>query len=94
MPFRYREDKTVEQLPDISPECARSAEVEGQEWADVFPTCSTLASVSALLWAHKAFGVTFMIPLGDQRPWSPPVGYHCVYESFFGADARLWFHIP
>ncbi|KAF8106374.1 hypothetical protein N665_0142s0013 [Sinapis alba] len=90
VPFYYREDKTIEQLPDLPLECARSA----NEWADIFPTCSTLASVSALLRAHKAFGVTFMIPRDDQRLWSPPVGYHCVYESFFGADARLWFPIP
>ena len=38
--------------------------------------------------------MTFMIPRSDQRPWSLPVGYCCVYESFFGEDSRLLFPIP
>ncbi|KAF8095412.1 hypothetical protein N665_0333s0005 [Sinapis alba] len=93
-PFRYNRDRLVEQVPDLPSERSRRAIVEGQEWADVFPTCSILQSVSSLLKRLKAYGVTFIIPRSDQRPWSPPVGYQCVYESFFGEDSKLWIPIP
>ncbi|KAG2250533.1 hypothetical protein Bca52824_080669 [Brassica carinata] len=39
-------------------------------------------------------GVTYIIPSPEQRPWSPPVGYQCVYESYFGEHMKLWFPIP
>ncbi|XP_018473644.2 meiosis-specific protein ASY2-like [Raphanus sativus] len=68
--------------------------VEGQDWPNVEPTWSTFKSVSRLLWKRKAFGVTFIIPREDQRPWSPPKGYQCVYESYFKGDTKLWFPIP
>ena len=38
--------------------------------------------------------VTFLIPTRDQRQWSPPVGYQCVYESYLQDETRLWFPIP
>ncbi|KAF8087109.1 hypothetical protein N665_0599s0005 [Sinapis alba] len=93
-PFRYNRDRLVEQLPDLPPKRSRRATVEGQEWADVYPTCSTRQSVSSLLKGLKAYGVTFIIPRSDQHLWSPPVGYQCVYESFFGEDSKLWIPIP
>lgn len=43
---------------------------------------------------YSGVGVTFIIPRDDQRPGSPLVGYHCVYESYFEDDTRLWFPIP
>uniref|UniRef100_A0A0D3DLL5 Uncharacterized protein n=2 Tax=Brassica oleracea TaxID=3712 RepID=A0A0D3DLL5_BRAOL len=43
---------------------------------------------------HSGVRVTFIIPRSDQRPWSQPVGYQCIYESFFGKDTKLWFPIP
>ncbi|KAF8086496.1 hypothetical protein N665_0623s0003 [Sinapis alba] len=64
----------------------------GKMWKDKTGR-TRLDSVAALLREQKAFGVTFMIPRVDQRPWSPLVGYHCVYESFFCPDSRVWFPI-
>ncbi|KAF8100756.1 hypothetical protein N665_0218s0094, partial [Sinapis alba] len=54
--FRYNRDRLVEQLPDLPPERSRRATVEGQKWADVYPTCSTLQGVSSLLKGLKAYG--------------------------------------
>ena len=93
-PFRFCCDGTIEELPDLAPSFDRSRGLDGQDWGDVAPTHSTLEGVSLLMEANRASGVTFMIPRSDQRPWSPPVGYCCVYESFFGEDSRLWFPIP
>ncbi|XP_056850831.1 meiosis-specific protein ASY2-like [Raphanus sativus] len=84
----------IEQVLDLAPELARSSSVGSQDWGDVLPTRSTVESVTSLLKACRAFGVTFVIPGSDQRPWTPPLGYHCVYESFFGREAKLWFPIP
>ena len=36
----------------------------------------------------------YIIPSNGQRPWSPPIGYQCVYESYFGDHTKLWFPIP
>ncbi|KAG2280534.1 hypothetical protein Bca52824_051754 [Brassica carinata] len=88
-PFRFSCDGTIEELPDLAPSFDRSRELDGQDWGDVAPTHSTLEGVSLLMEANRASGVTFMIPRSDQRPWSPPVGYCCVYESFFGEDSRI-----
>ena len=93
-PFHFRGDGMIEELPDLAPSFDRSRGLDGQDWDDVDPTHSTLEGVSSLMEASRASGVTFMIPRSDQRPWSPPVGYCCVYESFFGEDSRLWFPIP
>ncbi|KAG2288798.1 hypothetical protein Bca52824_048402 [Brassica carinata] len=57
-------------------------------------TQSTPNSVKRLLRERRGFGVTFLIPSASQRPWSPPVGYQCVYESYFHDDTKLWFPIP
>ncbi|KAG2264977.1 hypothetical protein Bca52824_072056 [Brassica carinata] len=83
-PFRFCCDGTIEELPDLAPSFDRSRGLDGQDWGDVAPTHSTLEGVSLLMEANRASG----------RPWSPPVGYCCVYESFFGEDSRLWFPIP
>ncbi|XP_056862105.1 meiosis-specific protein ASY2-like [Raphanus sativus] len=53
-----------------------------------------MSSVKRLLRDFRGTGVTFLIPSSDQRPWSPPLGYQCVYESYFQKDTRLWFPIP
>ncbi|KAG2266075.1 hypothetical protein Bca52824_073154 [Brassica carinata] len=88
-PFRFCCDGTIEELPDLAPSFDRSRGLDGQDWGDVAPTHSTLEGVSLLMEANRASGVTFMIPRSDQRSWSPPVGYCCVYESFFGEDSRI-----
>ncbi|XP_013639596.1 PREDICTED: uncharacterized protein LOC106344840 [Brassica oleracea var. oleracea] len=57
-------------------------------------TQSTPNSVKRLLRERRGFGVTFLIPSASQRPWSPPVRYQCVYETYFRDDTKLWFPIP
>ncbi|KAG2305258.1 hypothetical protein Bca52824_033909 [Brassica carinata] len=68
--------------------------VEGQGWPNVESTRSTVSSVQDVLRGLVAHGVTFIIPTPEQRPWSPPKGYQCVYESYFQDDTKLWFPIP
>ncbi|KAG2312275.1 hypothetical protein Bca52824_023832 [Brassica carinata] len=71
-PFSYHRDGTIGEIPDLAPELDRSDE---HDWDDVDPTHSTLEGVSSLMENSRAFGVTFMIPRSDQRPWNQPVGY-------------------
>ncbi|KAG2314914.1 hypothetical protein Bca52824_018036 [Brassica carinata] len=72
----------------------RPSVVNGQDCANVERTRSTTKSVEEILRNLTAHGVTFIIPKADQRPWSPPKGYQCIYESYFQNDTRLWFPIP
>ncbi|KAJ4905821.1 Uncharacterized protein Rs2_09479 [Raphanus sativus] len=83
-----------EELSALPPEFIRSPVVEGQDWSNVEGTRSTMSSVKRLLRDFRGTGVTFLIPSSDQKPWSPPLGYQCVYESYFQKDTRLWFPIP
>ncbi|XP_018458696.1 meiosis-specific protein ASY2-like [Raphanus sativus] len=92
--FRLKIDGSIEQLLDLPSENFRPSTVVGCDWEDVLPTLSSFRSVSSLLRGCKAHGVTFMVPRADPRPWSAPVGFHCVYESFFEKDSKLWFPIP
>ncbi|KAG2288242.1 hypothetical protein Bca52824_047846 [Brassica carinata] len=94
MPTCYYPGEIFEELPTIAPECLRSPDVSGQAWENVMKTQSTPNSVKRLLRERRGFGVTFLIPSASQRPWSPPVGYQCVYESYFRDDTKLWFPIP
>ena len=32
-------------------------------------------------------------PTADERPWTPPPGWMCLYEAFF-THSRLWFSLP
>ncbi|XP_048621789.1 meiosis-specific protein ASY2-like [Brassica napus] len=72
----------------------RSPIVEGQMWGNVEETRSTPSSVKVLLRECGGVGVTFLIPTKTQRPWSPPLGFQCVYESYFQNETKLWFPIP
>ncbi|KAF3570902.1 hypothetical protein F2Q69_00060219 [Brassica cretica] len=92
--FLYRCDQPIEQLLDLSSRFLRLAVVQGQSWNGVLPTRSTFKSVSSLLKECRARGVEFIILRPDQRPWAPPIGFQCVYESFFQQDSKLWFLIP
>ncbi|XP_018458500.2 meiosis-specific protein ASY2-like [Raphanus sativus] len=83
-----------ESMPPLDRERVRPSVVEGQNWRNVVKTRSTVESVTRLLRARDTAGVTFIIPRSDQRPWSPPKGYQCVYESYFEGDTKLWFPIP
>ena len=67
----------------------------GKNWSNPwYITRSTPSSVKILLRRCSGHGVTFLIPAKAQRPWSPPVGFQCVYESYFQDETRLWFPIP
>ncbi|KAG2281606.1 hypothetical protein Bca52824_052826 [Brassica carinata] len=72
----------------------RPSVADGQDWPNVEKTKSTVESVEAILRDLNAHGVSFIIPKKDKRPWSPPRGYQCVYESYFQNDTKLWFPIP
>ncbi|XP_013633110.1 PREDICTED: uncharacterized protein At3g60930, chloroplastic-like [Brassica oleracea var. oleracea] len=61
---------------------------------NVFGSSASHHTVRDLLRASGGAGVTYIIPSAEQRPWSPPVGYQCVYESYFGDHTKLWFLIP
>ncbi|KAG2288749.1 hypothetical protein Bca52824_048353 [Brassica carinata] len=60
----------------------------------MFGSCSSHHTVKNLLRESGGAGVTYIIPSPEQRPWSPSVGYQCVYESYFGEHTKLWFPIP
>ncbi|KAF8095623.1 hypothetical protein N665_0328s0003 [Sinapis alba] len=46
-----------------------------------------------VLQTNPPAGFSFLIPADHQRPWTPPVGYACVYESWF-ANCLLWWPLP
>ncbi|XP_056851429.1 meiosis-specific protein ASY2-like isoform X1 [Raphanus sativus] len=93
-PYCFYPGNIFEEQRRLDPSRARPPVVEGQDWRNVLPTRSTFESVTKLLKRGKATGVTFIIPSKTQRPWSPPKGYQCVYESYFEKDTKLWFPIP
>ncbi|WZZ87239.1 hypothetical protein YC2023_115818 [Brassica napus] len=82
------------EFPRLHPDLLRPAFVAGQDWDGVDETKSTPRSVKRVLRATNATGVTFLIPTKEQRPWSPPIGYQMVYESYFQDDTRCWFPVP
>ncbi|XP_013632969.1 PREDICTED: uncharacterized protein LOC106338566 [Brassica oleracea var. oleracea] len=93
-PTTFYPEGIFEELPRLHPDLLRPAFVAGQDWDGVEETKSTLRSVKRVLRAKNATGVTFLIPTKEQRPWSPPIGYQTVYESYFQDDTRCWFPIP
>ncbi|KAJ4905429.1 Uncharacterized protein Rs2_09087 [Raphanus sativus] len=94
IPMVFFPEGIFEELSALPPEFIRSPDVVGQDWSNVEGTRSTASSVKKLLRDFRGTGVTFLIPSSDQRPWSPPLGYQCVYESYFQKDTKLWFPIP
>ena len=94
VPCCYHPEGIFEDLPALAPGLLRPPVVEGQSWENVEATRSTPSSVKILLRECVGVGVNFLIPTKTQRPWSPPVGFQCVYESYFQNETRLWFPIP
>lgn len=37
--------------------------------------------------------LSMLAPRADERPWTPPQGWMCLYEAFF-SHSRLWFPLP
>ena len=93
-PTTFYPEGIFEELPRLHPDLLRPTFVAGQDWDGVDETKSTLRSVKRVLRAKNATGVTFLIASKEQRPWSPPIGYQTVYESYFQDDTRCWFPIP
>ena len=91
-PIVYHPGGIFEELPPLPREVLRDPQV--QSWGNVFSSCSSSETVKRLLRESGGAGVTFLIPSAEQRPWSPPVGYQCVYESYFQDQTKLWFPIP
>ncbi|KAG2283385.1 hypothetical protein Bca52824_054605 [Brassica carinata] len=93
-PTTFYPEGIFEELPRLHPDLLRPAFVAGQDWDGVDETKSTPRRVKRVLRAKNATGVTFLIPTKEQRPWSPPIGYQTIYESYFQDDTRCWFPIP
>lgn len=94
VPCCYHPGGIFEDLLALAPELMRPPTVEGKTWGNVEETSSTPSRVKILLRDCLGVGVTFLIPTKAQRPWSPLVGFQCVYESYFQNETRLWFPIP
>ncbi|KAF8106326.1 hypothetical protein N665_0144s0036 [Sinapis alba] len=80
---------------EIDPEQERTLSVKKrQNWANHFPTKSTFKTVWRLIFqTNPPAGFSFLIPADHQRPWTPPSGYACVYESWF-VNSSLWWPLP
>ncbi|KAF8093676.1 hypothetical protein N665_0381s0035 [Sinapis alba] len=80
---------------EIDPEQKRRLSVKkNQRWENHFPTRSSFKSVRRLiLQTNPPAGFSFLIPADHQRPWTPPAGYACVYESWF-TSCSLWWPLP
>ncbi|XP_013639652.1 PREDICTED: uncharacterized protein At3g60930, chloroplastic-like [Brassica oleracea var. oleracea] len=94
VPCCYHPGGIFEDLPALAPELMCSPIVEGQTWGNVVETRSSPSSVKVMLRECGGVGVTFLIPTKSPRPWSPPLGFQCVYESYFQNKTKLWFTIP
>ena len=91
-PTIYHPGGIFEELVPLPPGLLRDP--RAQSWGNVFGSSASHYTVRDLLRASGGAGVTYIIPSAEQRPWSPPVGYQCVYESYFGDHTKLWFPIP
>ncbi|KAF8084979.1 hypothetical protein N665_0690s0001 [Sinapis alba] len=82
--FEFDEEIDPEQEPRLSIK-------KNQRWENHFPTRSTFKSVRRLiLQTNPPAGFSFLIPADHQRPWTPPAGYACVYESWFTSCSLWW----
>ncbi|KAF8051913.1 hypothetical protein N665_1651s0005 [Sinapis alba] len=79
----------------IDPEQERRFSAKkNQKLKNHLPTKSTFKSVRRLiLQTDPPAGFSFLIPIIHQRPWTLPVGYACVYESWF-LNCSLWWPLP
>ncbi|KAF8094458.1 hypothetical protein N665_0362s0001 [Sinapis alba] len=77
---------------EIDPEQERRLSVKkSQRWENHFPTRSTFKRVRRLvLQTSPPAGFWFLIPADHQRPWTPPAGYGCAYESWFTNCSLCW----
>ncbi|KAF8105159.1 hypothetical protein N665_0162s0038 [Sinapis alba] len=80
---------------EIDPEQERTLSAKKkQNWANHFPTKSSFKTVRRLIFQTTLpAGFSFLIPAEHRRPWTPPSGYTCVYESWF-VNSSLWWPLP
>ncbi|XP_019090070.1 PREDICTED: uncharacterized protein At3g60930, chloroplastic-like [Camelina sativa] len=76
-------------IEDIDPLLDHKGRIGGDK------SLSSIKTVNDMLNSCGLFNsnVTIFIPRADQRPWSPPEGYICLYEGYF-TECRLLFPIP
>ena len=91
-PVIYHPGGIFEECPPLPSDVLH--DLRAQSWGNVFSSCASDETVKNLLRENGGAGVTYLIPSTEQRPWSPPAGYQCVYESYFKDQTRLWFPIP
>ncbi|KFK43831.1 hypothetical protein AALP_AA1G179200 [Arabis alpina] len=62
---------------------------------DNMPTLSTIDTIRDMIRGRNLLisEEDILIPTAYDRPWTPPDGFLCLYESFFNASA-LWFPLP
>ncbi|KAF8113254.1 hypothetical protein N665_0053s0005 [Sinapis alba] len=80
---------------EIDPEKERRFSArKNQKWENHLPTWCFFKSVRKLiLQTDPPAWFSFLIPASHRRPWTSPVGYACVYESWFN-NCRLWWPLP
>ncbi|KAF8088079.1 hypothetical protein N665_0554s0009 [Sinapis alba] len=80
---------------EIDPDQERTLSTKKkQNWANHLATKPTFKSVIRLIFqTNPPAGFSFLIPADHQRPWTPPSGYACVYESWF-VNSSLWWPLP
>ncbi|KAF8114407.1 hypothetical protein N665_0038s0031 [Sinapis alba] len=80
---------------DIDPKKERSFSArKNQKWENHLPTRSSFKSVRRLIFQTDPHaGFTFLIPASHKKPWTPPIGYACIYESWFN-NCRLSWPLP
>ncbi|KAF8052924.1 hypothetical protein N665_1490s0003 [Sinapis alba] len=94
LPMRWT-GTDFEFVEEIDPEkerhfCAR----KNHKWENHLPTRFSFKSLRKLIFqTDPPAGFTFLIPASHQRPWTPPIGYACVYESWFN-NCRIWWPLP
>ncbi|KAF8105310.1 hypothetical protein N665_0159s0015 [Sinapis alba] len=80
---------------EIDPDQERTLSAKKkQNWVNHLPTKSSFKTVWRLIFqTNPPAGFSFLIPADHQRPWTPPSGYACVYESWF-VNSSLWWPLP
>ena len=81
--IRYCSGDDFKELPNLDPDLEHPTIVECQLWRNSRSSWSSVTRVKALLRECGVPGMTFLITRDEQRPWAPPIGYQCVYESYF-----------
>ncbi|KAF8107317.1 hypothetical protein N665_0123s0008 [Sinapis alba] len=83
--FEPRSERQI--VPTETSDAAGNQETLAQKKIDY-----ALADLLPMRWTGTDFD-RILIPAIHQRPWTPPAGYACVYESWF-LNCSLWWPLP